>query len=242
MRFRIARVNLLVGVRLLEPFLLLPKRTPDVFDSLHRALSGRHQLELGDMTSAGGNSYSDLKLTINVFHGRGRIEITPAGFATDLRDLVREEEDLKVIRDFLVTTEQAFLAAVKSEETASTQLLQREFRANLWIDCEGGREAAHAWLRERGEKAMPLGADAYPDFRREFTLQIDLVDRTAKGRIGVGIQRSQVPIGHLYLACEHVSHRTSDGWGAIDANLDKAYADMEGLLRSLGLEGVRDNT
>src|SRR5262245_8083920 len=109
MRFKIARVNLLVGVQLLEPFLLLPKRLPEIFDALYRALSARHHLLLSDLHSTAGNSYNDLKLTVNVFDGKGRIDVTPAGFVTDLRDLIQTEDDLKVIRDFLVTTEQAFL-------------------------------------------------------------------------------------------------------------------------------------
>lgn len=44
MRFKLARVNLLVGVQLIEPFLLLPKRIPELFDAFYRALSPRHQL------------------------------------------------------------------------------------------------------------------------------------------------------------------------------------------------------
>lgn len=241
MRFKIARMNLLVGAQLLEPFLLLPKRTPEIFDAMYRALSARHQLAMSDMHSSGGNSYNDLKLTVNVFHGKGRIDILPTGFVTDLRDLVQKPDDLKVIRDFLATTEQAFLAGLKTEEKASTELLQRDFRANLWIDCEEGKEAADTWLRERGEKAMQLRSDAYPDMQRDFTLQVYLFDEKRSVRMGVGIQRSQVAIGHLYLACEHQAHRTSNGIAAMDASFDNAAADMEGFLSSVGLEPARDN-
>ena len=88
---------------------------------------------------------------------------------------------------------------------------------------------------------MQLRADAYPEMQREFTLQVYFHDKKRRARMGVGIQRSQVAIGHLYLACEHQSHRTSNGLAAMDASFDTAYADMEGLLRSVGLEPARDN-
>jgi hypothetical protein len=241
MRFRIVRVNLLVGVQLLEPYLLLAKRLPDVFDAFYKALSPRHRIFLTDMQSVGGNSFGDLKLTINVFNGHGRIEVTPTGLITDLRNLVQTDEDLKVIRDYLVTCEQALVASIGTDEKASTELQQRDFRANLWIDCEEGREAAEAWLRTRGEKALELQTATYPDMLPEFTLQIHLQDKNGRVRMGVGIQRSQVEIGHLYLACEHQLYRKDAALGPMDANFDRAYADLEGLLRSLGLEPARDN-
>ena len=241
MRFKIVRLNLLVGVQLVEPYLLLPKRLPEVFEAFHKALSPRHRMLLTDMQSVGGNSFGDLKLTINVFNGNGRIEITPSGLITDLRDLVRTDEDMKAIRDYLVTCEHALIAAIRADEKTPVDLLQRDFRANLWIECEEGKEAAEAWLLDRGKEALQLRADAYPEMRREFTLQVHLVDEKGRGRIGLGIQRSQVEIGHLYVACEHQLHRKEEALGPMDANFDRAYADLEGLLRAVGLEPARDD-
>jgi hypothetical protein len=241
MRFRITRVNFLVGVQLLKPYLLLPKRLPEVFDAFFEALSPRHRVLLTDMQSVGGNSFGDLKLTINVFNGSGRIEITPSGFVTDLRDLVHTDDDLKVIRDYLVTCEQALITGIGTDEKESTELLQRDIRAYLWIESEDGKEAAEAWLRNRGEKALALKADTYPDMNAEFTLQVHLQSRNGNVRMGVGIQRSLGPVGHLYLACEHQSHRKEEALAPMDKNFDKAYADLEGLLRSVGLEPARDD-
>lgn len=241
MRFRIIRANLPVGVQLLEPYLLLPKRLPEVFDAFYKALSPRHRMLLTDMQSVGGNSFGDLKLTINVFNGSGRIEITPSGFVTDLRNIGSTNEDLKAVGDYLVTCEQALLASISTDKKASTELLQRDFRANLWIECEEGKEAADGWLRSRGERALELQADVYSDMRVEFTLQVHLQSKDGKVRMGVGIQRSLVEIGHLYLACEHLLQRKEEALGPMETNFDRAYADLEGLLRSVGLEPATDN-
>lgn len=196
---------------------------------------------LTDMQSLGGTSFGDLKLTISVYNGSGRIEITPSGLVTDLRNLVQTDEDLKAIRDYLVTCEHALLSAVRSDEQSTPQVLQREFRANMWVECEDGKEAAESWLQQRGEAALGLGADKYPDMRREFTLQAQLVDERGQRRMGIGIQKSQVEIGHLYLAYEHQLHRKEATLEAMEANFDRAYADLNGLLHAVGLELIRDD-
>lgn len=241
MRFKIARLNLLVGIQLLEPYLLLPTRLAEVFDIFYKALSPRHPISLTDMQSIGGNSFGDLKLTINVFGGNGRIDITPTGLITDLRNLVQSDEDLKAIRDYLVTCEQSLIAALRTSEKAFAGILQRDIRANAWIECEEGKEAAEAWLIERGNLALKLPKGAFADLKREYTLQIHLIDDKGTRRLGVGIQRSQLEIGHLFLACEHQLHRKDDALGPMDAHFDRAYAELEDLLRQLGLEPARDN-
>jgi len=239
MRFKIVRLNLLVGIQLLEPYLLLPKRLPEVFDAFYKALSPRHRISLTDMQSIGGNSFGDLKLTINVFNGNGRIDITPTGLITDLRDLVSTDEDLKAIRDYLASCELSLVAALRTDEMALAEILQRDIRANAWIECEEGKEAAEAWLVERGNLALKLAKGAFTDLKREYTLQVHLIDDKGTRRLGVGIQRSQLDIGHLFLACEHQLHRKDDTLGPMDAHFDRAYTELEDLLRQLGLEPAR---
>lgn len=241
MRFKIMRLNLLVGIQLAEPYLLLPKVTPEVFDKFYKALSPRHRMLLTDMQSTGGNTFGDVKLTINVYNGNGKIEITPSGLVTDLRNLIQTEEDLKAVKDYLVTCEQTLVAAVRQSENVPVDIVQRDIRANVWIECEEGQEAAAKWLEVRGNKGLQLAADAYPGMRREYTLQVHLMDENGTSRLGVGIQRSQVDVGHLYLACEQQSYRKVEPLGPIDAQFDRAYGDLEGLMRNLGLEPARDD-
>ena len=242
MRFKIVRLNLLVGIQLLEPYLLLPTKLAEVFDTFYKALSPRHRISLTDMQSIGGNSFGDLKLTINVFSGNGRIDITPTGLITDLRNLVQTDEDLKVIRDYLVTCEHSLITALRKDEKPLGEILQRDVRANVWIECEKGRDAAEAWLIERGSAALTIANDAFGGLKREYTLQIHLVDEKGTRRLGVGIQKSLLAdVGHLFLACEHQLHRKDEALGPMDAHFDRAYAELEDLLRQLGLEPARDN-
>jgi hypothetical protein len=240
MRFRIVRLNLLVGIQLAEPFLLLPKLVPDVAEKFYRALSPRHNISLNDMQTAGGNSFGDVKLTINVYGGSGKIDITPSGLITDLRNLVQTADDLKAIRDYLVTCEQTLIAAIGKNESP-VDIRQRDIRASVWIECEEGPDAAERWLAERGQAALSLDPSLYQEMHREFTLQVHLVDKEGRGRMGVGIQKSLVDFGHLYLVCEHQTYRKEETLVAVDANFDKAYADLEGLLRAVGLEPAQDN-
>ena len=48
-------------------------------------------------------AFGDVKLTINVYNGNGKIEMTRGGLVTDLRELVQTDEHLKAVRDYLVT-------------------------------------------------------------------------------------------------------------------------------------------
>jgi hypothetical protein len=241
MRFKIVRLNLLVGIQLAEPYFQLPMKLPEVAEKFYKALSPRHRMWLTDMQSAGGNTFGDVKLTINVDNGKGKIEITPSGLITDLRDLVQTEEDLKAVRDYLVTCEQTLVAAVRPSENAAVEVVQRDIRTHVWIECEGGTEVASRWLAERGNAGLRLAADAYPGMRRDYTLQVHVTDEKGSWRLGVGIQSSQVGIGHLYLVCEQQSYRKEEPLRPIDAQFDQAYSDIEGLLRQLGLEPARDN-
>ena len=241
MRFKIVRLNILVGIQLVEPHLMLPKRLPEVFEAFYKALSPRHRMQLTDMQSEGGNTYGDLKLSINVFNGKGRIEITPGGLTTDLRDLVQSEEDRLAMRDYLVTCEQTLTASAKTDDQSPVQILQRDIRANFWIDCEEGKEAAETWLLQRGDSAARLANDAFADMKREYTFQISLIDEQGARRLGVGIQKSHVVLGHLYLACEHQMHRKGQALRPMDDHFDLAYAEVEQLLRQLGLEPASDD-
>jgi hypothetical protein len=241
MRFKIVRLNLLVGIQLTDPYFKLPRRIPDVAEGFYRALSPRHRIALTDIHSSNAMTFGEVKLTIPVYNGNGKLEITPSGLVADLRDLVRSDDDIKAVRDFLVTCEQTLVAAVRQSEEVVVDIAQRDIRANAWIECEEGLEAALKWLDERGASGLQLPSEAYPGMRRDFTLQVHIMDEKLTWRLGVGVQRSQLPVGHLYLACEQQSYRKEEPLKPIDVQFDKAYVDLEGLLRNLGLEPARDD-
>jgi hypothetical protein len=214
-----------------EPCLQLGLRASLVFEDFYKALQSEQRLNLSDLRTSGGTSYGDLKLSLNTFNGRGSIEITPAAIIVELRDLVREAADLKLLKEHLQTCEDTLKRALEGLE-----LSERQFRAILWLECEGGFESVEAFLGERGNAALKLDKGPYATLKKDFTLQFSGLDAVKRTKLGLGLQRSLSDVGHLYLVFDHTVYGSTSVTETVSAQFDRAAQDLQDLMRHVGLE------
>src|SRR2546429_9376304 len=95
------RITAVMVSALREPMLQLAMQASNIMETFYKSLQASQRLSLSDLLTFGGNSYADLKLTINTFRGGGRIDITPNALIIDLRNLHRETGYIEVAKEHL---------------------------------------------------------------------------------------------------------------------------------------------
>jgi hypothetical protein len=220
-----------------EPVLRLGLQASHFMEAFYKALQPSQRLNLNDLLTFGGNSYGDLKLTINTFRGGGRIDITPGGLVVDLRDVPQGETGWpEVAKEHLQLCEDTLRKVLEGVEIS-----ERYLRANMWFACEGGPEAAEAFLTDRGNAALRLDQGAYATLKKEFTLQFSGLDASRATKIGLGLQRSATGDGDLFVQFEHSQIGSPSVIQTVKQQFDEADKELEGLMLHLGLETKKND-
>lgn len=229
MLYSSVRVNVGMVSVFCEPMLRLGVQASDVMETFYKAIQTPQRLNLSDLLTFGGNSYGDLKLTINTFRGAGRIDITPGALIVDLRD-VRAE----VAKDHLQLCEDT-LRTVLTEVEISERLI----RANLWFACEGGPAAVEAFLGEKGNAALKLDQGVYAALKKEFTLQFNGLDISKATKVGLTLQRSMGE-GDLFVQFDYTQYGNPSVIRTVKEQFEEAERELQALMLHVGLES-KDN-
>jgi len=216
-----------------EPVLQLGVQANHVMQTFFKAIQTPHHPNLSDLLTTGGSSYADLKLTINTFHGGGRIEITPGTLVVDLTNVLREAGLAAVAREHLQLCEDTLKKSLEGVEIG-----ERFMRANLWVACEGGPPAVEAFLGEKGNYALKLDQGAYASLKKEFTLQFNGLDATKATKIALGLQRSGAE-GDLFIQFDHTQYGRPSVTQSVEEQFDAAEKELEALMLHVGLEPKR---
>lgn len=217
-----------------EPYLQLGVQASDIMAQFYRAIQTPSRLALSDLITAGGSSYADLKLTINTFRGGGRIDITPGALVVDLRDIGRESDHASIAKEHLQLCEDTAHKALNGLEIS-----ERLMRANLWLECEGGRPAMEAFLAEKGNAALKLNTAPYADLQKEFTLQFNGLDTSKATKLGLALQPSARE-GDLFVQFEHTQYGSPIVVRSPKEQFEDAEKALESLLLHLDLEKKTD--
>jgi hypothetical protein len=226
--------GVMVGV-FCEPYLKLGLQASDVFEKFYKAIQTTQHLNLGDLQTSGGASYADLKLTINTFGGGGRIDITPGAMIVELRDVRREVGYAEVAKEHLQRCEDTLKKAI-----VGVELKERLMRVNLWADCDGGAQAAEAFLAEKGNAALKLDQAPYATLKKEFTLRFDGLDVPKSTKIGFLLQRS-VGDGNLFVQFDHTVYGSPIVSHTVTQQFEHAETDLQSLMSHVGLEPRRED-
>jgi hypothetical protein len=176
MLYRGVRITALMVSVLREPMFQLAMQASDIMETFYKALQPFQRLSLNNLLTFGGNSYGDLRLTINTFGGGGRIDIRPDALIVELRDLHREVDYVEAAKEHLQLCEDTLRKALNGVEIS-----ERLMRASMWLTCEGGPVAVEAFLGEKGNAALKLDQGPYAALKKEFALQFNALDApTAK--------------------------------------------------------------
>lgn len=229
MYYELARLHLSLQDTFSEPMLSIGHKSVEILDAFYRALHPRYPLALNDLQSFGGNSVADLRLIINGLSGRGRITIEPGTLSIAWLDLVKSEDDLKAAKDYMQTSEDALKEAVPGFEIA-----QRQFRALMWIECEGGDEAAKAFLQEKGNAAFGFEAGRYAKYDKDFTVQCVLRNDSGE-KYAIEVQPSYISEGQLFVQTDF-SYTRLEGLEPLADQFERARQEFDHLLQSIGLE------
>lgn len=213
-----------------EPYLQLGVQVSDVMEQFYHAIQTPQRLALSDLITTGGNSYADLKLTINTFRGGGRIDITPGALIVDLRDVVRESGHADVAKEHLQLCEDTAHKALKGLEIS-----ERFMRASMWLECEGGRPAMEAFLAEKGNAALKLDQAPYGTLKKEFTLQFNGLDASRATKVGLALQRSAGE-GDLFVQFEHTHYGNPVVTKSPKEQFEEAEKELQALMLHVGLE------
>src|SRR5215472_10858740 len=111
MRYTSVRITIGMVSVFREPHLQLGVRASDVMEQFYRAIQTPNRPALRDLITAGGNSYADLKLTVNTFGGGGRIDITPGTLIVDLTN-VGDSGHADIAKEHLQLCEETTLRAL----------------------------------------------------------------------------------------------------------------------------------
>jgi hypothetical protein len=218
-----------------EPYLQLGVQVSDVMEHFYHAIQTPQRLNLNDLITSGGNSYGDLKLTINTFRGGGRIDLTPGALIVDLKDLQGQVDLAEVAKDHLQLCEDTVHRALKGVEIS-----ERFLRASMWVACEGGPEAVEAFLGEKGNAALKLDVGPYGSLKKEFTLQFNGLDASKATKIGLGLQRSAGD-GDLFIQFDHTHYGSPVVTKSTKEQFDEAEKDLQALMLHVGLELKKDD-
>jgi hypothetical protein len=213
-----------------EPVFQLGVQASDIIETFYKALQSSQRLNLNDLLTFGGNSYGDLKLTINnAFRGAGRIDITPSFLQVDLRDHPRSaNEQFQLCEDTL-------RKALKDVEIS-----ERRMRAALWLVCDGGSEAVEAFLGEKGNAALKLDQGAYAALKKEFSLRFSGLDASKAKKVGLALERS-IAEGDLFLQYDHANLGSPGVTQTVNEQFDEAAKELGILMRHIGLEPKGDH-
>lgn len=215
-----------------EPVLRLGVQASDVMETFYKAIQTPQRPSLGDLLTFGGSSYGDLKLTINTFHGGGRIDITPGALLVDLRHELRKPGHVEVAKEHLQLCEDTLRKALKDVEIS-----ERFMRASMWVACEGGAAAVEAFLGEKGNAALKLDQGAYAALKKEFTLQFNGLDASRATKVGLALQRSMGD-GDLF---DHTHYGSPGVTQTVNEQFEEAGKELQALLTHVGLEPKKND-
>ncbi len=228
-----------IGVRMVsvyrEPALQLGVQAVDVMKTFYEAIQTPQRLTLNDLFTYGGNSYADLKLTINTFGGGGRIDITPGALLVDLRDVIRETIHVVLAKEHLQQCEDTLRKALTGLEIS-----ERRMGATLWVACEGGSAAVEAFLTDKGNAALKLDQGAYAGLKKEFTFQFTGLDASKATKLGLGFERSRSE-GDLFVQFEHSQYGSPGVTQTVREQFEEAETELQTLMLHLGLERKEDD-
>jgi hypothetical protein len=230
MQFTVVRVTVGMVSIFREPYLQLGVRASDVMEQFYRAIQTPNRPALGDLITTGGNSYADLKLTINTFRSGGRIDITPGALIVDLRDVIRESGHADVAKEHLQLCEETARKALEHLEIS-----ERFMRASMWLDCEGGRPAMEVFLGEKGNAALKLDKAPYGGLQKEFTLQFNGLNASTATKLGLALQPSARE-GDLFVQFEHTHYGSPLVTKSAKEQFEDAEREMQALMLHVGLE------
>jgi hypothetical protein len=217
-----------------EPAFRLGVLASDVMETFYKTIQRSQTLNLNDLLTYGGNSYGDLRLTINTFRGGGRIEITPGALIVELRDILPAYPE-EVAKEHLQLCEDTLRKAL-----AGVEISQRIMRASLWVACEGGPAAVEHFLGEKGNAALKLDQGAYAALKKEFTLQFNGLDASKGASLGLVLQRSTGE-GDLFVQFNHVLHGSPSVTQTVKEQSEVAQQELQTLMLHVGLEPKRDD-
>jgi hypothetical protein len=229
MFYSVVRLNLVMLSVFREPDLRLGLQATDVLQTFYKGLQASQQLNLNDLLTFGGNSYGDLKLTINTFRGRGRIDITPGGLLVELRDYIEGD------KDHWQLCEDTLRKALKDVEIS-----ERHLRANIWAACEGGSLAVETFLGEKGNAALNLDQGEYGALKKEFTLQFSGLDASNARKVGLVLQRSTHD-GDLFVQFDHTQYGSPSVTQTATEQFENAEKELTTLTQHVGLEPKNAN-
>ena len=218
-----------------EPVLRLGVQASDIMETFYKAIQTPQRLSLTDLLTFGGNSYGDLKLTINTFGGGGRIDITPGALIVDL-DVRQETNRMEVAKEHLQLCEDTLRKALMM----GVEISERFMRAAVFFACEGGTPAVEAFLAEKGNAALKLDQGAYATLKKEFTLQFDGLDAPRATKLGLLLQRS-LGEGDLFVQFDYTRYGSPTVTDTVKDQFEEAEKELATLMRHVGLEpGKRD--
>jgi hypothetical protein len=207
-----------------DPVFGLGHQASEIMEAFYNALHSMERLGLKDLLTFGGNSYADLKLTINLRGGAGRIDITPGFLIVEFnpRDLDAKER-FQLYED---TLRKALKDVVISE---------RLMRARLWLVCEGSSQAVEAFLGEKGNAALKLDQGAYATLKKQFSFQFRGLDTLEGKRIGLTMEPS-LHEGDLFLLYDHVCLGSPAVSQTVTEQFEEAEKELQTLMLQVGLE------
>jgi hypothetical protein len=224
-----ARLTIGMASAFREPVLRLGVQASEVMETFYKALRTTQSLNLNDLLTFGGNSYGDLKLTINTFRGSGRIDITPAALVVDLREIRLEDGHAESAKNHLQLCEDTLRTILKVEVS------ERFMRANLWLACEGGPTSVETFLGERGNAALKLDQGKYATLKKEFTLQFSGLDASNATKISLALQRSMAQ-GDLFVQFDHTQYGSPIVAQSVMQQFEVAEKELQALMTHVGLE------
>jgi hypothetical protein len=197
--------------------------------AFYKAIRATQQLRLNDLQTFGGNTYGDLRLSINTFEGGGKIDVRADALVVELRN-VRRPDYAAVAKEHVALCEDALRKALPGVEVK-----ERLMRASLWLACEGGAPAVEIFLGEKGNAALKLDQGSYAGLKKEFSLQFDGLDVSSGTKLGLALQRSMAD-GDLFVQFDHTLYGSPVVTETPGEQFDAAAKELQALMVHVGLE------
>lgn len=209
-------------------------RAVDVMSAFYNTLQPTQQLQARDLQTFGGNTYGDLRLSINTFGGGGRIDVRADALVVDLKD-IRRTDYVEAAKEHLALCERTLLKALPD-----VGIRERLMRASIWLACDGGAAAVESFLGEKGNAALKLNHGPYANLKKEFTFQFDGLDVSKGTKVGLVLQRSLAQ-GDLFIQFDHTLYGNPVVTQTPEEQFDVAGKELQGLMLHVGLDVARQD-
>jgi hypothetical protein len=229
MEVSLFRMDLAYEVPFKRPIFEIARPGAPILRAYYDALNPRFPLSMSDLQApSAATSFGDVLFRVVLFAGSGVLETTLTRFYARF-ERIQSQQDLKVVSDCVNLSEQALKSAATELEPIGARIMSAS-----WLSCEGGAEAANAFLTGMARTSVDLRAESYGASSVIGTIGAELVSGEDLWSARFRIEKSLMERAHIFYHFE-INHLQNGRFGSFEERTQHAESLYLLILNRLGI-------